>query len=268
MSAALLVAALALLTMPVASARRRLGRSRGAGHRPRWWPARLRFGAPVAGLAAAGAAALVAGPTVGVAAALMVLTAGHRRRCSGRARRRDRELRELLAGLEVVVAELRVGAHPAAACTGAAEDSKGSVAEVFRSAAATAMLGGSASSGLTVEPDTQLLRLELERVAATWRIAEEHGIALAELLDASRSDLLGRIRFRSRVDSGMAGARATATVLAALPVLGLGLGQMTGAAPVAVLLSGGLGGVLLVTGTGLGCAGLLWTDRITRGVTA
>lgn len=268
MSAALLVAALALLSAPTASARRRLGRrSRGLGGRTRWWMSPPRIGTLPAVFLVAGAVGAVAGPTVGVAVALVLLTGGHRLRSTRRTRHRGQVQGELLAALESAVAELRIGAHPAAACTGAAEESKGIVAESFRSAAATATLGGSAASGLASVREADLIRPELERVAAAWLIAENHGIALAELLDAARLDLLGRMRFRSRVDAGMAGARATAAVLAALPVLGLGLGQLTGAAPVMVLLSGGLGGVLLVVGTGLGCAGLLWTDRITRQVT-
>jgi tight adherence protein B len=91
---------------------------------------------------------------------------------------------------------------------------------------------------------------------------------LAELLEAARRDLLARIRFGSRVDSALAGARATAAVLAALPILGIGLGQLMGATPVRVLLGGGAGAALLVVGTGLACAGLLWSDAITRRVAA
>jgi tight adherence protein B len=41
-----------------------------------------------------------------------------------------------------------------------------------------------------------------------------------------------------------------------------------GAAPVGILLSDGLGGMLLVAGTVLACAGLLWTDRIADRVSA
>ena len=37
----------------------------------------------------------------------------------------------------------------------------------------------------------------------------------------------------------MAGARTTAAVLAGLPVLGIGLGQLIGADPLGFLLSGG-----------------------------
>ncbi|GAA4472238.1 hypothetical protein GCM10023094_04120 [Rhodococcus olei] len=272
MSAAVLAAALALLVAPTTSARGRL-RRRPAPGRSRPGAAVVRRGSLPAAVAGAIVVAAVAGPAAGIATALVALTTRLRLRHARRSRRRDREQRALLAGLEIAVAELRVGTHPAAACAAAAEESKGAAAEAFRGAAATARLGGSAARGLVAGrggggADTAAVLPDLERVAGPWRIAEEHGIALAELLDAARSDLLGRIRFRGRVEAGMAGARATAAVLAGLPLLGVALGQMMGAAPVAVLLSGGLGGVLLVIGTAFGCAGLLWTDRITGKVTA
>ena len=85
---------------------------------------------------------------------------------------------------------------------------------------------------------------------------------------AAQRDVAERQRFSSRVNAGMAGARTTATMLAGLPVLGIGLGQLIGAEPMRFLLSGGPGGWLLVVGVALGCAGLLWSDRITAGVAA
>jgi tight adherence protein B len=64
----------------------------------------------------------------------------------------------------------------------------------------------------------------------------------------------------------MTGARTTAAVLAGLPLLGVGLGQLIGADPVTFLLSGGVGGWLLVIGVALACGGLLWSDHITAQV--
>lgn len=81
-----------------------------------------------------------------------------------------------------------------------------------------------------------------------------------------RGDVVGRTRFRRRTDAGLAGARATGAVLAALPLLGIALGQAVGAAPVALLLGSTSGGLLLVVGTALVCAGLAWTGRITAQV--
>lgn len=185
------------------------------------------------------------------------------RRSSARAK--DSDLNALLSGLEVVIAELGVGAHPAAACETAAGECSGIASDALRAASAHARLGGSAAGGFRV--DDSRVSTELGRLADIWSVAESHGLALAELLEAARIDLLGRRRFRQRAEAGLAGARATASVLAGLPLLGVGLGQMMGAAPLSVLFGGGLGGILLVLGSGLVCAGLLWTDRITGRVT-
>jgi len=81
-----------------------------------------------------------------------------------------------------------------------------------------------------------------------------------------RRDLTGRSRFRSRTEAGLAGARATAAILAALPLLGIALGQAVGAAPVQLLLGSTAGGLLLVVGTALVCAGLAWSGAITAAV--
>ncbi|MGW3480447.1 secretion protein F [Rhodococcus indonesiensis] len=205
------------------------------------------------GVAPAVAAAIVAGTTV------------RRVRRRRRDRARDAEQRALLAGLETVVAELEVGTHPADACATAARETTGPTADAFRVAAARARLGGSAADGLravagATEPSG--IAASLDRVAGAWEVSDRYGLALAQLLAAARADLSGRMRLRSRTEAGLAGARATAAVLAALPALGVALGQMMGAAPVSVLLGDGVGGVLLVVGTVLACAGLLWTDRI------
>ncbi len=62
------------------------------------------------------------------------------------------------------------------------------------------------------------------------------------------------------------GPRATAAVLAGLPVAGIALGQLIGARPLAFLCGVGAGGWLLVIGVLLACAGLMWSDRIAERV--
>jgi tight adherence protein B len=94
-------------------------------------------------------------------------------------------------------------------------------------------------------------------------LAGDHGLAIATLMRAGRSDIAERQRFSARVSAGMAGARATAVILAGLPVLGVLLGQLIGARPLSFLLGGHAGGALLVIGSLLACAGLAWSDRIT-----
>jgi tight adherence protein B len=61
----------------------------------------------------------------------------------------------------------------------------------------------------------------------------------------------------------MAGPRASAAVLAGLPAVGLLLGEAMGVQPLRVLSTTGTGQTLLVVGTGLLCAGVLWSARLT-----
>ena len=68
-----------------------------------------------------------------------------------------------------------------------------------------------------------------------WQLASDHGLAIATLMRAAQRDIAERQRFSAKVTSGMAGARATAAILAGLPVLGVLLGQLIGR-PAAELL--------------------------------
>ena len=201
----------------------------------------------------------VGGIPATVATGLLLAVGVHRYKRGATDRAAGAERRKLLDGLDVAIGELRVGAHPASACDVAARESTGVTATVFAVAAARSRLGGSGASGFRRPGPVDA---ELGRIADAWSVAERHGLALAEILTAARADLSGRIRFRSRTESGLAGAKATGAVLAGLPVVGIGLGQLMGAAPLAVLCGGGIGGILLVLGTAFACAGLLWSDAI------
>ncbi|WP_305093680.1 type II secretion system F family protein [Prescottella sp. R16] len=267
MTAALICVAAALMTAPAHPARTRfravttwvapapIGWARQWATRHGLTPYDLGF--PVCALLAVAGAI---GPATAAAIVVGTLRRRHRRRTATAARERARD--GVLAGLDIVIGELRVGAHPAVACETAAEESGigPDAVAAFRGAAARARLGGSAATGFAARDS--VVADDLQRIAAAWSVAEARGLALADLLQAARTDLQGRKRFRNRAEAGLSGARATAAVLAGLPVLGVGLGQMMGAAPVRVLLGGGLGSVLLVVGTALVAAGLAWTDRI------
>ncbi|MDH6680896.1 tight adherence protein B [Rhodococcus sp. LBL1] len=268
MTAVLLCLSAAIVLVPARGARTRLRATSAASTNPSGAASRVRAWVLRRGLSPFDLVVLACVPFVAVgmvgpaiATAVAALTAGRRHRRRRASARRERERRGVLAGLDVVIGELRVGAHPAVACETAATECDGAAAEAFRRAAARARLGGSAASGLAAGEG--VVADDLHRVARAWAVAETHGLALAELLQAARADLVGRTRFRTRAEAGLAGARATAAVLAGLPVLGVGLGQLMGASPARILLGGGLGAVLLVVGAVLVAAGLLWTDRIT-----
>lgn len=107
------------------------------------------------------------------------------------------------------------------------------------------------------EPD-RLLRLALAAV----RLADRTGAPLAELVERIEADARSTDRGLAAAAAQAAGARATAWLLAALPLGGVGLGYGIGVDPVAVLLHTPIGGVCAVGAIVLQIAGLLWTERL------
>ncbi|SIR94891.1 type II secretion system F family protein [Williamsia sterculiae] len=194
-----------------------------------------------------------------------------------RRRRQTRALRAidgLLTALSAMIAELSVGAPPAHACrqaavempATAADSPETAIGEMLRHMAGRAELGGDVAEGIATGHGGA--DQAVSRVAAAWRTSERHGLPMVDLLGAVRDDLLARRRAADRTRAALAGARATAMVLSALPLLGIGLGQAIGADPVAVLLGGGIGGILLVVGTGLVIGGQVWSEHIIGKVAA
>ena len=62
--------------------------------------------------------------------------------------------------------------------------------------------------------------------------------------------------------SAVAGPQSSATVLALLPILAVGLGAGMGADPLGLLFGTATGRLLLCTGAVLDAAGVLWTLRL------
>jgi tight adherence protein B len=253
--AAALALSASVLVLP-SSPRRRLARDRGCARSP------ARAAAWLAVCAGAAGAVLLPLTTV-LAAVVFTATAGLRYRRRRRSRRAMGESRELETAIDVLVGELRVGAHPAQAFAVAADEAAGAVAHSCRAVAARARLGADVTAGLRGVAETSALPAQWDRLAVCWQLASQHGLAMSTLMRAAQRDIVERQRFSGQVTSAMAGARATAAILAGLPVLSVVLGQLIGADPVAFLLAGHAGGWLLVVGMTLICSGLLWSDRIT-----
>lgn len=237
---------------------------------PRW----------LAAPAIVGVALVAGGVSAVVATGILLALIGWRGRRRRRAEQADRHRDELLTALALMIAELSVGAPPARACAAAAaemvgpygyaaqpnsrEDSE-SVASALATLAGRAELGGGVIGG---EVHSGASDHSWHRIAVAWQTSDRYGLPLAELLGSVRADLLARKAFVERTQAGMAGPRATASVLAGLPLLGIALGQATGARPLSTLLGGGIGGILLVIGTGLIAAGMVWSERIAQKVLA
>jgi tight adherence protein B len=214
-------------------------------------------------LVCAAATAFVVPVSAMVAVAIVGATLAVRRRGRlVRARRADESV-AMQGALGILVGELRVGAHPVAAVEAAASEATGSVATWLNAVAARARLGADVAGGLRSVAAESMLPAHWERFAVCWHLGQSQGISIATLVDAAYRDIVERGRFESRVAAGMAGARATAGILAVLPALGIGLGQLVGAHPLRFLLSGGAGGWFLVVGSAFVSLGLLWSERIT-----
>lgn len=253
-----LLLAVALVAAP-ASPRARLVSASPAGRRI---AAGVRAGRWFCGCVGAAAVFVLPLPTA-LSGAVVSAVAAVRYRRRRSSRRGCDEGRALEAGLDVLVGELRVGVHPVHAFDVAADETDGAVSAGMRAVAARARLGADVSAGLRNAAESSALPQHWERVAVCWQLANDHGLAIATLMRAAQRDIAERQRFSATVASGLAGARATAAILAGLPLLGLLLGQLIGARPLRFLLGGHAGGWFLLAGVSLTCAGLWWSDRIT-----
>ncbi len=250
MSAALLCLAGALACWPGATpAVHRLRRPRSAT------PVAL----PGAGLlvAAVGLAGmLLSTPVVALLAAgcaAAAVRAGRRRAVE---RDLDAQVAALAEALGVLAAELRAG-RP--------------LTEATRTAVAACphlLVAGALAPALrtgTVDPEVPARsRTALDRVAAAAVVSARTGCSLAAVVGAAEDDLRARLATAAELRSAVAGPRASGTVLAGLPVLGLVMGAGVGADPWRVLTTTGTGTALLIGGVALEVAGLLWTGRLVR----
>ena len=102
------------------------------------------------------------------------------------------------------------------------------------------------------------------RVAAAWDLAETVGTPAAAVLGRVALAVRGQAEHVRAVRAELAGARASARLLATLPLVGLLMGIGLGAHPVHVLLETTYGQLALCAGIALELGGLAWTDRIAR----
>ncbi|MFI7604822.1 type II secretion system F family protein [Micromonospora sp. NPDC049366] len=114
----------------------------------------------------------------------------------------------------------------------------------------------------SAEPPEGTDRLD-RLVSAAVRLADRTGAPLAELVERIEADARSTARGMAAATAQAAGARATAWLLAALPLGGIALGYGIGVDPLAVLLHTPVGAVCAVLTLVLQAAGLFWTERLT-----
>ncbi|MEU8139880.1 type II secretion system F family protein [Streptodolium elevatio] len=187
-----------------------------------------------------------------------------RRRARAEALRAAVERRSGIAELATaMVGELRAGQPPSEAFTAATQVLTGPVRSCLTEAVAVARVGGDIPDALVraaAAPGADALA----RIAACWRVAAERGAGFAPALDRIAVGLRAEESGHRELEAELSGARTTARLLAALPLVGLLLGQGVGANPLDVLLHTPLGIGCLTLGLILIALGLDWTDRIAR----
>ncbi len=130
-------------------------------------------------------------------------------------------------------------------------------------ALAVCRMGGEVPPALRADADGEPLLLSL---AALWQVCEGSGGALAAALDRLVDSARQGARTRREIRAQLAGPRATMKVLAGLPVVGVGMGFLMGANPLAFLLGSVWGWACLVLAVALEAGGLAWTRRLVRGI--
>ncbi|MGW4472777.1 type II secretion system F family protein [Nonomuraea sp. NPDC004354] len=102
----------------------------------------------------------------------------------------------------------------------------------------------------------------LRRLAACWEVSVSVGAGLSGPVDRVGTSLRAAQAHRGEVSAQLAGPRATARMLAALPVLGLLMGAALGMNPLGFLLGSVPGLGCLTVGVALDACGLWWTQRM------
>ncbi|WP_052337222.1 type II secretion system F family protein [Nocardioides alkalitolerans] len=217
----------------------------------------------VLGAAVAGAVVLLDGTVLVVTLVVGAAALGgrallrRRRAAAAAAANRDR----VLALCDLVAAELRAGRPPSSALTTAAREWP--QVDAVRRADALGADVVTAWRQLADQPGAGDLRL----VAAAWQVTRRTGAGLAEALTRVAGLARATQATRRVVASELASARATARLMAGLPVVALLMGGATGGNPWHFLLATPLGLACLAGGLACGFAGLWWIEAIADDVT-
>ena len=175
----------------------------------------------------------------------------------GRRRETAADQAAVLEVCDLLAAELAAGRPPAAALSAAAERWPPLVAAVE-----AARLGADVPEALRRLAGERRGAADLHWVAGAWQVAERSGHGLAAALERTGDGLRARRRTRRLVDSELASARATARLVACLPLAVLLMGSGAGSDPWGFLLATPVGWLCLGCGLGLIGLGLWWIERL------
>lgn len=193
-----------------------------------------------------------AGPAVLLAAGIAVRSRRRTRRLADRVHRR----RAVIDGVLLLAAELRAGTPALTALRAVAQS-----VPVFAEAAGAGLLGGDVAEALR-RAGRAAGAGGLGWLAAAWTVSAEMGAALADTVEELVEILRAEDLAREETESALAATRATARLLCALPLAGLGLGGSVGAHPWHTLTATTWGPAVSVVAVLLAGTGLEWVEHL------
>jgi tight adherence protein B len=102
----------------------------------------------------------------------------------------------------------------------------------------------------------------LALLAACWQVTATTGAGLRHATDRLEQALRSAESDRADLTAELGGVRFTASMLAGLPLLAIGIGGLAGGNPLHLLLGSTTGIACLAAGLALEAAGISWVDRI------
>ncbi|WBT09045.1 hypothetical protein PAB09_01475 [Corynebacterium sp. SCR221107] len=199
-----------------------------------------------------------------IAAMVVGATATHLVRSRRRQKKMLADGAAVATAMAIIAGELRAGAqvgHSIERAGTELEDTNAAVATALLVAARTALAGGDGAASLSRSGEAIP---ELGTLARAWSVAHAHGISQLEMVEQARRRIDKATSQARKTQAKMQGAQVTAAILAVMPIFGIGMGFAMGVNVPAFLLTHPLGGILLVMGVGLECAGLLVSEKIMR----
>jgi tight adherence protein B len=178
------------------------------------------------------------------------------------ARERARERTGATEALAVLGAELRAGRSPADALAAASGVAGGPLAQALAAASSGSRFGADPARALLGSAELTAVPELVRGLAACLQVCGTTGSSLAAAVDRLAEALGAEHAQRLAVDAELAGPRATAGLLAVLPLAGIALAAGLGARPVHVLLHTPVGLGCLAGGLALDGLGLWWTGRL------
>lgn len=175
----------------------------------------------------------------------------------GRRRQVAADQAAVLEVCDLLAAELSAGRPPGTALAAASERWPPLVAAVE-----AVRLGADVPDALRRLAEVHPGAADLRGVAGAWQVAQHSGYGLSAALERTASSLRARRRTRRLVDSELASARATARMVACLPLAVLLMGSGAGSDPWTFLVTTPVGGACLASGLGLIGLGLWWIERL------